>query len=692
MRNQCDSVQDSEYRKALENMRYKSCTKEDIKCLNKLVSANKPDRHYIALEPWRSAPIIIGENKQRDEINRLGAMRFASDTNQRLSLFYSEDAISSSSSATSKSDGSVLKSMKKSKVNTMSEDLQKILWEQPPSTHEFHSPPILPLCHGMPVIIRHNFATELNITKGQRGVIYSWQSKKGLCDHDYLQVLFVLLINPPSPIQIEGLPANVVPIPCRENKGYVTLPDDTKIHITRKQVDVLLGFAMTAYASQGQSLSQNATDLNTLNDHHAFYTALSRSRTYDNTIILQGFDHKCITGGASGALRKELRDLELLDEITRLRYENKCDSSVQGTTRSVLIESFRSWKGQMFNPPRIHSAIRWSDKDPYTVDDQPDIEWKIVAPMKKHGQSKPSKSTHSLPVKSKGSLPVKSKRSLTVDESHTLSPRPNKKHKINEMDLVTLKWSNNSCAYDSLFLILHQIWIDTDYDVTSYVNLPSIMHGFSLHLQGDCTLESVRDDFRQIVQHINRDLRWGAYASTQDVLSELLRCNQSCFDATLMCPQGHPQTRIGRVPSATQFYPPFLTIPTSSSDWLNNIPPYAFNTCRICGSSLLKQLQLNSAPPILSFNIDGMADFVIDTHIDSTIMDNVVHYRLAGISYFSIEQAHFNSRIFTASGDVFAHDGMLDGGVMVRETVRLHELDITTNRGYKASALLYMRI
>ncbi|KAJ3729847.1 hypothetical protein C8R42DRAFT_569978, partial [Lentinula raphanica] len=304
MRNQCDSVQDSEYRKALENMRYKSCTKEDIKCLNKLVSANKPDRHYIALEPWRSAPIIIGENKQRDEINRLGAMRFASDTNQRLSLFYSEDAISSSSSATSKSDGSVLKSMKKSKVNTMSEDLQKILWEQPPSTHEFHSPPILPLCHGMPVIIRHNFATELNITKGQRGVIYSWQSKKGLCDHDYLQVLFVLLINPPSPIQIEGLPANVVPIPCRENKGYVTLPDDTKIHITRKQVDVLLGFAMTAYASQGQSLSQNATDLNTLNDHHAFYTALSRSRTYDNTIILQGFDHKCITGGASGALRK----------------------------------------------------------------------------------------------------------------------------------------------------------------------------------------------------------------------------------------------------------------------------------------------------------------------------------------------------------------------------------------------------
>ncbi|KAJ3757479.1 hypothetical protein EV360DRAFT_28381, partial [Lentinula raphanica] len=241
MRNQNDNNQDSQYRKALENMRYKSCTKEDIKCLNGLVSANKANRHYIGLEPWRSAPIIIGENKQRDEINRLGAMRFATDTNQTLTLFYSEDTLSSSSSA--KTDTKLSKSIKKSKVNSMSEDLQKLLWEQPPSTHEFHSPPVLPLCRGMPVIIRHNFATELNITKGQRGVVYSWQSKKGQLEHEYLQVLFVLLIKPPSPIQIEGLPVNVVPIVTRENKGYITLPDDTKIFVTRKQVDVLLGFA-----------------------------------------------------------------------------------------------------------------------------------------------------------------------------------------------------------------------------------------------------------------------------------------------------------------------------------------------------------------------------------------------------------------------------------------------------------------
>ncbi|KAJ3826647.1 hypothetical protein F5880DRAFT_1475925, partial [Lentinula raphanica] len=302
MRNQGEDKQDIQFRKALENMRYKACTKDDIKCLNALVSANKPNRHYIACEPWRSAPIIIGENKQRDEINRLGAMRFAMDTKQKLTAFYSEDTICSA--AGTKTDSKPTNRTKKSKVNTMNQDLQNILWDLPASTHEFHSPSMLPLCKGMPVIIRHNFATEMNITKGQRGFVFSWQSKRSTADKDHIEVLFVLLHNPPSPVQIEGLPLNVVPIVSRESKGYITLPDDTKIYVSRKQVDVLLGFAMTAYASQGQSLSPNATDLNTLNDHHAFYTALSRSRSYEKTIILQGFNHTCITGGASGALRK----------------------------------------------------------------------------------------------------------------------------------------------------------------------------------------------------------------------------------------------------------------------------------------------------------------------------------------------------------------------------------------------------
>jgi hypothetical protein len=67
----------------------------------------------------------------------------------------------------------------------------------------------------------------------------------------------------------------------------------------------------------------NPVDLNNCWSHQAYYTALSRSLSADGTVILQGFDAQKITGKASGALRQEFRDLELLDEITKLQYLSK---------------------------------------------------------------------------------------------------------------------------------------------------------------------------------------------------------------------------------------------------------------------------------------------------------------------------------------------------------------------------------
>ncbi|KIK58790.1 hypothetical protein GYMLUDRAFT_170581 [Collybiopsis luxurians FD-317 M1] len=89
---------------------------------------------------------------------------------------------------------------------------------------------------------------------------------------------------------------------------------------------------MAAYAAQGHMMDEVTVVLNSLCNHHAYYTALSRGRSVANTTILQGFDPKVITGGASGSLRKEFRELQLLNDITCLRYEGELDSSVQGST------------------------------------------------------------------------------------------------------------------------------------------------------------------------------------------------------------------------------------------------------------------------------------------------------------------------------------------------------------------------
>jgi hypothetical protein len=54
--------------------------------------------------------------------------------------------------------------------------IQQILWDQPPCTNMKLIAGKLSLCVGMPVMIRNNIATELCMTKGQKGFMYGWQS------------------------------------------------------------------------------------------------------------------------------------------------------------------------------------------------------------------------------------------------------------------------------------------------------------------------------------------------------------------------------------------------------------------------------------------------------------------------------------------------------------------------------------
>ena len=179
-------------------------------------------------------------------------------------------------------------------------------------------------------MIWYNFATELCMTHGQKGYIHGWQSRMGKKNQLVLDTLFIKLKNPPSEVQFEGLPLNVVPIYPTTNSIYASLPNDDRILITRTQVEVLVNFAMTDFGSQGKTRPYNVGDLNNLQMHQSYYTALSRSASAEGTLILQGFDPRKITGKCSGALRQEFRELEILDEITRFRYEGKLSIKVYG--------------------------------------------------------------------------------------------------------------------------------------------------------------------------------------------------------------------------------------------------------------------------------------------------------------------------------------------------------------------------
>ncbi|KAK0421659.1 hypothetical protein EV421DRAFT_1693228, partial [Armillaria borealis] len=191
--------------------------------------------------------------------------------------------------------------------------LRDMLWSSSPSANNKQIPPMLTLCKGMPIMIRTNSATELCITKGQEGTVYAWMEGVGPCGKRVLEVLFVSLIRPPSDVHVPGLPPNVVPVVRTSNTIVCSLPDDTTVKISRMQVEVVLNFAMTDFASQGKTRPYNPVDLNNCRTHQSYYMALSRTATADRTLLLPSIaniraspiDAHKIQGGCSGRLRQE---------------------------------------------------------------------------------------------------------------------------------------------------------------------------------------------------------------------------------------------------------------------------------------------------------------------------------------------------------------------------------------------------
>ena len=210
MRQRHQSKEDTSLREALTNMRYKACTPEDIAFLHSRVSSAIPGRPAITQDNFRSVSIITALNVHKDEINRLGSLRYAKETSQDLCDFFSEDTISSSAESKPVKQRFPRKNKKSSAALT--DQLQQVIWNQPPSSNDKCIAGKLSLCVGMPVIIRSNSATELCITRGQEAIVHAWQSTVGSKGQRMLDTLFVELQNPPKKIQFEGLPPGVVPL------------------------------------------------------------------------------------------------------------------------------------------------------------------------------------------------------------------------------------------------------------------------------------------------------------------------------------------------------------------------------------------------------------------------------------------------------------------------------------------------
>jgi hypothetical protein len=661
MRQKSQTEDDAKFRSALVNMRYGACTPENIKFLRSRIAGRRPEQPKVSAKEFRNVAIICGLHTQKDRINQLGCERFAAETGQKLTNFYSIDKWGKEADPSQKKKWGKSKAASKlrHKSNEINSDDQREIWKlRSGATGHFAGK--LSLCLGMPVMIRNNDATELCITKGQEGFVVGWQSKIESHGKRVLETLFVRLDNPPQLVQIPGLPDNVVPIVKGRKTVECVFPSDLRESVERQQVWVIQNFAMTAHAAQGKTRPYNVVHLNSCYSHMAYYTALSRSATAEGTIIIQGFDPKVITRPCSGYLRQEFREHELLDDITRLRYEGKLPGHVAGLLRNDLIDQFQQWKGKDYVPSKTDTSLRWSANDPFNL--PPTADAKLPG-MSGHSLGSPMKVSSTF-VPAKGSKPV-----IRSPPSSPLEGRPSKKQRTAESESeddsagpIGLEWDGEdwSCAYDTFFTILYDIWIQDPktwsrrFRAIQNPYLTKLEKGFRQSFLGKLSLEDLRDSIRpQLHAHDPQGFPWGQIGTSVGTLAETMLWTEEPVTASqLVCT--NCDYKIPEEDSRHGYFVSAVEVSVSTSKWLANFGYSTQYSCPECLSDMRRHIFYKNPPNILVLNYPGK-DIRTSHKIVFDSDEGYVTLHLRGIIYLG--GYHFTSRVICTDGSVWYHDG-----------------------------------
>src|ERR1700683_2627242 len=708
MRQRTQTPKDAKLRTALENMRYAACTPEDIMFLKTHIAGRRSDQPKLSDKEFRNVSIITALNAQKDRINELGSVRFAAETGQTLTDFYSIDRFGSPPDAAEKrSRGRKSKASGKHVSNEISPTLQKVIWNLPPSATN-HFPGKLSLCIGMPVIIRNNDATELCITKGQEGHVVGWQAGRGIHGQRVLDKLFIKLDKPAKLVKIDGLPENVVPITRGSKNIECTFSSDLKEYIHRSQVWVLLNFSMTDYTSQGKTRPKNPIDLSNCRSHQSYYTCLSRSATASGTVIVQSFSPQLITCGASGYLRQEFRELELWDEISKLRYEGKLPDHIQGSFRNPWIRVYQKWKGTDYVPPLTHPALKWYVKNPMqllsVVTGAP---WPIIDKKKRTEIKIETTSIQSGFVAAEGSLPVKSVKKRKLEEAENLSASV-KKTKAAQMIIASdnssspdgLIWDgdNYSCAYDALFTILYEIWsTDTKawtrkFKEINQHHLKSMSACFKKYMNGQASFETARDTIRhEIHSQSPAQFPYGTRGTSVSVLTSAILAPQN-FVAISSPECTNCEYSEASIDDRLNFvlYEKEDT-PKSTSHWLRSLEHETHERCPQCFSAMMQPISFKSAPNVLIFEINSR-NIKLNKTLKFEQEGETVVLDVRGLIYHG--DFHFTSRIIGTDGIVWYHDGMTTGSSCENEGDfdKFSSRNLLKCKGKKLILVVYARV
>ena len=506
------------------------------------------------------------------------------------------------------------------------------------------------------------------------------------------------------------------------------------IEIIRDQVPVIPNFAMTDYGSQGRTRPNNVVDLQNCKNHQSVYTCLSRGSTLEGTIIVQSFHTDKLKCGIPGSLRQEFRELELLDEITKLRYLGKSSAEVTGIARGELIHSFRKWKGEKFVPKMVHPSIEWSLLNPFPIDDITSTSpWKIInAPGKKtktlpptdeypnHSSNNttsnfiPAKGTQALANVSNQPGKVCNKRKRDEEAELLISTKP-KKIRVSKpppgKSVKGFLWDseNWSCAYDSLLTILFAAYTDskqywTDNVVQQYKTLQVVKAAFekiSLSPSQICMMQA-RDNIRLVLGSRQSELGSQGKQGTDlyTLARELLGVNEDIVSIEYHCracdyqseAEGSDDVCWTFTQEVWKNHPAKLGTYKGKTvqQWLHAAHIQKSTVlCTQCQRPLQRVTKYDDAPYFMTC-ITHDVKVNIETEVKLTELNAT--YRLCGIVYYG--NFHFVCRVIDQSGDVWYHDGAKhkDQAAYVGNIVNLNLKKLQTVEDYTMCLLIYIKL
>ncbi len=184
-------------------------------------------------------------------------------------------------------------------------------------------PGIIPLYIGMPVVLREkNISTDLGVTNGATGTVRHLVLKpiSVVGERAVVDVIFVHFES--CPVQLQGLPKGVVPLIPVSSSFKATLQMDGKgeeaEQITRYQLCVQPGFAITGHSAQGRTLRFVICNL-CLGGFGA-YVAASRPRDRGGLALTKEVSVNELNVPLPTELVAEDRRLSALAHNTKLRF------------------------------------------------------------------------------------------------------------------------------------------------------------------------------------------------------------------------------------------------------------------------------------------------------------------------------------------------------------------------------------